>query len=357
MYSTTAYLYQQITRVLLVDTSGGYFTARYDPVYAKTLTINQGVDNVLLFEFINQDQKPVNVTGSEFVFRLISQDGNTLLLEKNMTVLAPSVGRAKVEISAADTTTFTAQTAGYSVDRTAGNYQQAVYVDDNSQARGVCNIVGSVFPDFVASAVLTIPDIYGKRQQPEPGPTNWPDWALEPQPVNTTQLTEYYSSFIEGGDRPITTVQLDLDTFTGELKFQAANDYLATWVDVTPNYSYRAETGTQYFNITGYYPLLRMAINTSIGYGASATAVVSDAGVLTGVTVDYPGSGYVARPRVQILGNGAGATAEAVINDAGIVTGVVVTAGGSGYTPIQFQGLQRATVLIDNGTINNIRYR
>jgi hypothetical protein len=46
MYSTTVYLYQQIIRVLLIDTSGGYFTARYDPVYAKTLTVNKGVDNV-----------------------------------------------------------------------------------------------------------------------------------------------------------------------------------------------------------------------------------------------------------------------------------------------------------------------
>ena len=87
MYSTTAYLYQQITRVLLVDTSGGYFTARYDPVYAKTLTINKGVDNVLLFEFINQDQKPVNITGSTFVFRLIDQSGGRLLLVKDMETL------------------------------------------------------------------------------------------------------------------------------------------------------------------------------------------------------------------------------------------------------------------------------
>ena len=73
MYSTTVYLYQQITPVLLVDTSGGYFTRRYDPVYAKSLTINKAVDNVLLFEFINQDQKPVNIAGSSFVFRLIDQ--------------------------------------------------------------------------------------------------------------------------------------------------------------------------------------------------------------------------------------------------------------------------------------------
>ena len=63
MYSTTAYIFQQIARVLLLDSSGQYFTARYDPVYAKKLTVNKGVDNVLLFTFVNQNEKPVNVTG------------------------------------------------------------------------------------------------------------------------------------------------------------------------------------------------------------------------------------------------------------------------------------------------------
>jgi hypothetical protein len=78
------YLYQQIIRVLLIDTSGGYFTARYDPVYAKQLTINKGVDNVLLFEFINQQEKPVNITGSTFLFRAISTAGDQILVEKEL---------------------------------------------------------------------------------------------------------------------------------------------------------------------------------------------------------------------------------------------------------------------------------
>jgi hypothetical protein len=77
MYSTQAYIYQQITRVLLMDTGAGEtFIYRYDPVYAKQLTINKGVDNVLLFEFINQQEKPVNITGSTFLFRVISTEGN-----------------------------------------------------------------------------------------------------------------------------------------------------------------------------------------------------------------------------------------------------------------------------------------
>ena len=86
MYSTTAYIYQQIQRILLIDTSGvgDVFDRRWEPVYAKKLTINKGVDNVILFEFINQDQKPVNITGSTLMFRLINLQGDVQLLEKEM---------------------------------------------------------------------------------------------------------------------------------------------------------------------------------------------------------------------------------------------------------------------------------
>jgi len=115
MYSTTAYLYQQIQTVLLVDISGDYFTYRWNPVYSKPLTINKGVDNVLLFEFVNQDQKPVNVSGSEFIFRLLNQTGDAVLLTKEVTLLSPVTGRARVVISALDTDPILAQPASYSL--------------------------------------------------------------------------------------------------------------------------------------------------------------------------------------------------------------------------------------------------
>ena len=73
MYSTTVYLYQQIQTVLLIDISGAYFNARWQPVYAKSLKLNLGVDNVILFQFQNQDQKPVNTSGATFTFRIISE--------------------------------------------------------------------------------------------------------------------------------------------------------------------------------------------------------------------------------------------------------------------------------------------
>jgi hypothetical protein len=357
MYSTTVYLYQQITRVLLVDTSGGYFIARYDPVYAKTLTINKGVDNVLLFEFINQDQKPVNITGSTFVFRLLSQNGDRVFLEKPMQTLSASLGRVKVVLDIADTIEIVAQPASYSIQRRSGDYVQAVYVDANAQARADCNVVDSILPEFQPSAPLTIPTIYGKAQQMTPGPTDWPDWAQNPPPVNTTQLTEFYSSFIDTSNQSLTTVKMDMDHFTGTIKFQAAQNYESVWLDVTESFEYFDETSTQWFNIVGFYPLLRAAFNNSQGFGATAYAEVSDEGVVTGIAINNSGSGYVAPPRIQILGNGAGARAVSTIGADGSVSTITVTNGGAGYLPIQYQGTQRATVQIDTGTITNLQYR
>ena len=356
MYSTTIYLYQQIIKVLLVDTSGGYFTARYDPVYAKQLTVNKGVDNVLLFEFINQEEKPVNITGSSFVFRLMNQTGDQLLVEKPMVTLSATLGRVKVVLDNADTINITAQPGSYSIQRTAGDYVQAAYVDANSGARADCNIVNSVFPAFVPSEILTIPTIYGKAQQLVPGPTNWPDWALYPQPVNTTQLTEFFSSHIPTNGQSLTTVKMDLDHFTGTVKFQAADTYESVWYDVTSSWQYYDETSTQYYNVVGFYPLIRAAFNNSQGSQAQATAVVTN-GVITAINVTNGGQGYVAPPKVQILGDGAGAEAIVTSVGNGQIGAITVTNGGSGYLPIQFGSSVSATAVFTNGKIENVQYR
>jgi hypothetical protein len=356
MYSTTVYLYQQITKVLLVDTSGGYFTARYDPVYAKQLTVNKGVDNVLLFEFINQEEKPVNITGSTFMFRLMNQTGDQLLVEKPMVTLSATLGRVKVVLDNADTINITAQPGSYSIQRTAGDYVQAAYVDANSGARADCNIVNSVLPAFVPSEMLTIPTIYGKAQQLVPGPTNWPDWALYPQPVNTTQLTEFFSSHMPTNGQSLTTVKMDLDHFTGTVKFQAAETYESVWYDVTTSQQFLNETSTQYFNVVGFHPLIRAAFNNSQGSQAQATAVVTN-GVLTAINVTNAGQGYVAPPKVQILGDGAGAEAIVTSVSDGVVGSITVTNGGSGYLPLQYQGTVCAQVLITTGYITNLQYR
>ena len=82
------------------------------------------------------------------------------------------------------------------------------------------------------------------------------------------------------------------------------------------------------------------------------------------------GAGYIAPPKINIVGNGAGATAEAEWDPAtGSVTAINVTNGGSGYwripnaiinggvnTPIPPQN-QGATVVISTGYVENLLYR
>jgi hypothetical protein len=356
MYSTTVYLYQQIVRVLLIDTSGGYFTARYDPVYAKQLTINKGVDNVLLFEFINQDEKPVNIAGSTFVFRVVNQTGDELLITKDMEILSSALGRVKVVLNTEDTINIMAQPASYSIQRSAGNYVQAAYVDANSQARADCNIVDSILPQFIPSTECTVPDMYGKNNFVGTAPTQFPDWALTPQPQNSIQMTEFYSSYMPTNGSSFTTVKFDLVGYTGTVKVQAAQNYESVWYNVSETREYSGETVSDYFNIVGFHPLLRLALNNSIGFGASGNVQVTD-GVVTGISITNPGYNYVGPPYIQILGNGSGAEAVCTISNAGVIAGVTITNGGSGYVPIQFQGSIAATAIFTNGKIENVQYR
>jgi hypothetical protein len=345
MYSTQAYIYQQITQVLLMDTGAGEtFIYRYDPVYAKQLTINKGVDNVLLFEFINQQEKPVNITGSTFVFRVINTESNEILIQEPMVILNAPTGRAKVTLTSSQLLEVLAQPANYSIQRTQpGGLTEAVFTNAQAGARAPVNIVDSILPQYVPSAPLTIPTTKLSAQVSYDG-TTWsqfpsnPYWAGNPNGgnyYNSFLNTEFFSSFIEP-QNSVTTVQMTLDGYTGTIKAQAAENYQSIFYNVTESTTYLNKTGTIYMNIVGWHPLLRIAFNNSIfavpdqpGTPAIAFATTTD-GVVTSITVTNGGSGYLAPPKINIIGSGAGATAVATVSG-GVVTGITVTDGGSGY--------------------------
>lgn len=370
MYSTTAYLYQQKTKVLMIDTGGDYFTMRYNPVYAKKLTINKGVDNVLLFEFINQDEKPVNITGSTMVFRLVDQGGVELMNETEMTILNALYGRAKVTLPAGALDAIRAQPASYSITRRSGNLTEAVFVDAQAGARADVDIMDSVYPEFYPSAECTIPTMQLSAQtgSPSGSPATYPDWARNPNAVidswSPIMNTEYYSSFIVPTG-PLTTVQMDLVGYTGTIKAQWAENYQSSWNNITDSTLYLNKTETVHMNIVGYYPILRLCFNNSVyttglngqlGNPAQVSALVSDAGVVVGATITGQGNGYLAPPLIEFVGDGAGARAEAFVNANGALTSINILDGGSGYRPIPPTGIQ-ATIIVSTGRVEHILYR
>ena len=383
MYSTTAYLYQQITRVLLIDTADGEtFTYRYDPVYAKQLTINKGVDNVLLFEFINQEQKPVNITGSTFLFRVINTACSTLLIQKPMVTLNAPLGRAKVTLTGPELLELLAEPASYSITRSSGNLTEAVFTNAQSGARAPLNVVDSVLPQFIPSIPLTIPTVKLSAQGSADGTSfqNYPGeswyWGGNPNGANYWNSflnTEYYSSFIKP-QNAITTIQMTLDGYTGTIKAQAAQDYEAVPYNVTESTTYYNHTGTIYLNVIGWYPLLRLCFNNSIfavpdqpGVPAQAYATCAN-GIVQSITVQNQGSGYLAPPKINIIGDGAGATAVATLGTNGSIAGITVTNGGSGYWLVPNAGIntpyypvapsgQGAMVIISTGYVVDLFYR
>jgi hypothetical protein len=255
MYSTPAYLYQQIQTVLLVDISGvgATFDRRWKPVYAKSLKLNLGVDNVILFQFQNQDQKPVNITGATFTFRIISQNGDNLLYAKELVSLSTALGRAKVTIPAADTLRFQAQPASWSLEISSGVLDQAVFTDDYAGARGDIDIVDSVFPSFVASQELTIP-------------SQAPDSSI------------YYSSTLTTGGSRLTTFQLDSVDFTGSLRVQGSSDAIAQTVEwynvdfqdlntgnVVTHKDFTDSTTRLGINVEGFHPYIRLQFDVTSG--------------------------------------------------------------------------------------------
>jgi hypothetical protein len=331
MYSTPVYLYQQKQQVLLHATDGSYFQRRWQPVYAKKLKVNRGVDNVILFEFINQDQKPVNISGSTITFRMMSTDGDELLIAEDLVHLSSAFGRAKVTLSSEKLDLIEEQTATYSLERASGNLYEAVFTDAYSAGRGQVEIVDSVYPDFVESTILELPEPTIKR--------------------GAANQNRNYTSIAYTANNTLTTFQLDFDNFTGNVIAQGSDTQIGPdWYDIGSQTVYTNQNTRSYINIDGRHNWIRFQLNQ---YGLSAEGVATvQNGSVTAITSgggsEWFGAG---NPNVDIEGNpgGTGATATATLNS-NSVGEITVTNGGQGYIEVP-------TVKINNGRITQILYR
>lgn len=335
MYSTTAYLYQQKQQVLLIDTSGvgDTFKRRWQPVYTKNLKIHRGVDNVILFEFVNQDEKPVNISGSTITFRLISTNGDILLLSKDLEILNATTGRAKITLLSTELDTIDAQPVGWSLDRNTvtSELYEPVFTDAYSGGRGKADVVDSVYPGFVPSEIMTVPT------QPQLTASN-------PNRNHTSAV------YVQG--RPLVTFQMTFDNFSGNIKAQGSSTQLGPWYDIGNQRQYINQVKRDYFNVEGYHNYVRFEVN-QYGYNAKVGNILVSGGTVTNVTMNNQGSQWISTPfpNIDIIGEGTGATAYATASpSSGAIVNAVVVTGGEGY-------VNNPNAAVNNGFITSIAYR
>jgi len=252
MYSTNMYLYPQQHKVLLLN-SNDLYNIRWRPVYTKNLRASKGVDNTILFWFLNQDQKPVDVTGMTFTFRLMNREGDKLLLTKELVDHLPERGKSKLILTEAELDGIDTQLANYSV--TVNAEHEPVFTDDNAGARGVISIEDAAFPKHIESLEITLPP-----SMPAESNKNWTEYD-ETVPTISSQWVP---------DNSLQTMQYKVTDYEGDIIIQAADHTEGNghWFDVdTINYAIPT-SGTYYINIEGMYPRMRLKFDPATTTGS-----------------------------------------------------------------------------------------
>jgi len=248
VYTTSVFYYIQRQIVVLLS---GYSPRKYMPQYAKPLTLNKGVDNQIQFQFLNQEQKPVDITGKSITCRVINYEGNQVLVQKALTLQLPATGICALILNAADLENIDAQKAYYSLEIPVGEFDYPVFVDQNAGARGDMNIVNSVLPSFVPSQSVSIP-----TGQPLPN--------LDPNSNANSNALTYFSSVIDTSDNPILTLQAQYIDYVGNVIIEGSTIVDGDWYPISIH-SYDDVSETNGYVIRGFHPYVRMQFISNTG--------------------------------------------------------------------------------------------
>ena len=247
MYTTSVFVYTQRQIVVLLF---GNSPRKYMPVYAKPLTLNKGVDNKIQFQFLNQEQKPVDITGKSITCRILNYNGTQVLVRKALDLDFALTGIASLNLNAADIEDIDAQKAYYSLEIPVGQFDYPVFVDSNAGARGDMNIVNSVLPSFVPSQSVTIP-----TGQPFPNISN---------SSGNTNLV-YYTSIINTQDNPILTIQTHYDEYYGNVAILGSSIVDGDFYIIEEDNELAEVTETRGYTIHGYHPFVKVEFTSNSG--------------------------------------------------------------------------------------------
>ena len=147
MQKVQSYLYPN--RVLLLADLAG-FTVENRVVYARTIKIYNGIDNILEFDIQNADQKRIDLTTiSDIKLNIMDATGNSLPNSPYTLSATALKGIAKVVIPQDDLTDLADQYLHYSVTAVDSDSNDIIlYCDSQFGAVGNIHVMGNAMPTF-----------------------------------------------------------------------------------------------------------------------------------------------------------------------------------------------------------------
>jgi hypothetical protein len=216
----------------------GPSTGRYNTVYTKNLKLHRGVDNNIQFQLLNQDEKPINITGKTINFRLLSTKSK-VLLRKALTPSLSLNGIANLELPKGLLESIPAQVCNYSLTIAESDNEQPIYTGKDSDVRGTIEVVDGILPKFSSSTNV----------------------SLASRPFLTPAMNlDFYSSAISL-DKNSHTVQIQFENFSGMVYLQGSTSLdSADWYNIQggPLIEYNNLTNIYHYNFRGFHPYFRI---------------------------------------------------------------------------------------------------
>src|SRR6056297_1860240 len=135
-----------VTQRNIIIANEGTQITEYRQVYQKPLNVYKGIDNILEFQLLNTDQKPV-VVGSRQIHFVAFDENNNLVIEHIGTVINSNKGIFTVTVTENDLLNLKQQYLSYNIYLTdAENNKLLTYTNAHYEAQGVIYVDGNAFP-------------------------------------------------------------------------------------------------------------------------------------------------------------------------------------------------------------------
>ena len=213
MLNLPVYLYTPVIRVFL--DLGNSTKHGVDMMYHGYAKIAKGVTNTLQFNFLNGDQRPIDVTGKTFVFKMFDYTTNKEVVSKNLTIVDDGEtfalkGKTSLTLTSNDIgVLFKPGLYTYSILRVQDTQLMPTYIDGASELHGKIEVIDGVVARFVPSDELVF--------------LQSPDNVFTAGPISTNRDGK--------GTNSLHTIQAYFTDFTGDLEIKGSlsNTPPITW--------------------------------------------------------------------------------------------------------------------------------